>query len=190
MTKAALRKAYKEKRSGLSVRDAGKFTDLILINFQQIRLPFISYVHTYIASEKLGEADTSALTRYLEFKNPGLKILVPKIDITSGGMQHFHFNDDVELVHNAFGIAEPAGGEAISPDEIDLVLIPLLAFDKRGYRVGYGKGYYDRFLSECRQDVIKIGLSFFEPEERIDDINQFDIPLNYCVTPQAVFEFH
>ena len=189
MTKAELRKVYKEKRSRLSFQEVEKFTDLILINFQQIRLPFISYVHTYIASEKLGEADTSALTRYLEFKNPGLKILVPKIDITSGDMQHFHFNDEVELVNNAFGIAEPAGGETFSPDEIDLVLVPLLAFDKRGFRVGYGKGYYDRFLSECRQDVIKIGLSFFEPEEQIDDINQFDIPLNYCVTPQQVFEF-
>ena len=189
MTKAELRKVYKEKRSRLSSREIEKFTDLILINFQQVRLPFISCVHTYIASEKLGEADTSALTLYLAFKNPGLKILVPKIDITSGDMQHLHLNDEVELVNNFFGIAEPAGGETFSPDEIDLVLVPLLAFDKRGYRAGYGKGYYDKFLSECRQDTIKIGLSFFEPEEQIDDINQFDIPLNYCVTPQQVFEF-
>ena len=189
MTKAELRKVYKEKRSRLSFREVEKFTDLILINFQKIQLPFISYMHTYIASGKLGEADTSALIRYLEFKNPGLKILVPKIDITSGGMQHFHFNDEVELISNTFGIAEPAGGETFSPGEIDLVLVPLLAFDKRGFRVGYGKGYYDKFLSECRRDVIKIGLSFFGPEEQVDDINQFDIPLNYCVTPQQVFEF-
>jgi len=189
MTKAELRKIYKEKRSGLSFGEVEKLTDMILINFQQVRLPFISYVHTYIASVKLGEIDPSALTRYLEFKNPGLKILVPKIDITSGDMQHLHFDDEVELVYNAFGIAEPPGGETFSPDEIDLVLVPLLAFDKRGFRVGYGKGYYDRFLSECRPDAIKIGLSFFEPEEQIDDINQFDIPLNYCITPQQVFEF-
>jgi 5-formyltetrahydrofolate cyclo-ligase len=189
MTKTELRKAYKEKRSLLSFQEVEKFTDLILIHFQQIRLPFISYVHTYVASEKLGEADTSALIRYLEFKNPGLKILVPKIDITSGNMLHFHFNDEVVLVNNTFGIAEPAGGVTFSPDEIDLVLVPLLSFDKKGYRVGYGKGYYDRFLSACRQDVIKIGVSFFEPQEQVDDINQFDIPLNYCVTPEQVFEF-
>ena len=189
MTKAELRKIYKEKRHGLSLQEVEKFTDLILINFQQIRLPFISYVHTYIASEKLGEAETSSIIRYLEFKNPGLKILVPKIDIASGNMQHLHFNDEVELVHNAFGIGEPAGGEAILPGETDLVLIPLLAFDKLGHRVGYGKGYYDRFLAECRKDVIKIGLSFFEAEEQIDNIHQFDIPLNYCVTPRQVYEF-
>lgn len=189
MTKVELRKIYKERRQALSRQKVEQFTDLILINFQQINLPFISCVHTYIASEKLGEADTSAIIRYLEFKNPGLKVLVPKIDIASGTMQHLHFNEEVELVHNAFGIGEPAGGERLLPYEIDLVLIPLLAFDRRGYRVGYGKGYYDRFLSECRKDVIKIGLSFFEPEEQIDNIDQFDIPLNYCVTPLGIYEF-
>jgi 5-formyltetrahydrofolate cyclo-ligase len=189
MTKAELRKIYKEKRNGLSFSEIEKFTDLILVNFQKIRLPFISYVHTYIAARKLGEADPSSLTRYLEFKNPGLKILVPKIDAASGDMQHLQFSDEVQLVNNAFGIAEPVDGETLSAVEIDLVLVPLLAFDKRGFRVGYGKGYYDKFLSECRPDAIKIGVSFFGPDEQVDDINQFDIPLNYCVTPQQVFEF-
>ena len=189
MTKAALRIIYKEKRSHLSSNEVEKFSDLILINFQKIRLPFISCVHTYVASEKLGEVDTAALTRYLAFKNPGLSLLVPKIDITSGDMQHFCFNDEMMLADNAFGIAEPVAGETFTADTIDLVLVPLLAFDQKGYRVGYGKGYYDRFLSACRPDAIKIGISFFEAQEHIDDINQFDIPLNYCVTPQQVFEF-
>src|SRR5437764_534447 len=111
MTKAALRKVYREKRSALSYQQVQKFTDLILINFQKIRLPFVSCVHMYRASEKLGEADTSAIARYLQFKNPALKILVPKIDIASGSMQHLHFHDEVELVTNSFGIEEPAGGE-------------------------------------------------------------------------------
>jgi 5-formyltetrahydrofolate cyclo-ligase len=189
MTKAALRKIYKEKRRYLSFQEIKKFTDLILIHFQQIKLPFLSCIHTYIASEKLGEADTSAITRYLQFKNPGLKLLIPKIDITSGNMQHLHFDDEVELVHNAFGIAEPSTGKIAEPGEIDLVLVPLLAYDKHGYRVGYGKGYYDKFLSQCREDIIKIGLSFFDPVDEIDGIHQFDISLNYCVTPQRVYEF-
>ncbi len=189
MTKAGLRKIYKEKRVHLSLQQIEKFTDLILIHFQQIQLPFLSCIHTYIASEKLGEADTSAIVSYLQFKNPGLKLLVPKIDIASGDMQHFHFDDEVDLLYNSFGIAEPAGGIIIDPGEIDLVIVPLLAFDKQGYRVGYGKGYYDKFLSQCREDIIKIGLSFFEPVDTIEDISQFDISLNYCVTPQQVYEF-
>ncbi|MEO8860406.1 MAG: 5-formyltetrahydrofolate cyclo-ligase [Ginsengibacter sp.] len=189
MTKAALRNVYKEKRKQLPIGDVEKLTDLILINFQKINLPFISVAHTYLASEKLGEIDTSSITRYLEFKNPGLKILVPRIDKLSGDMHHIHYHDEVEFEYNSFGIAEPVGGEKISANVIDLVLVPLLAFDKHGNRVGYGKGFYDKFLSECNEEVIKIGLSFFEPESQINDINQYDIPLNYCVTPKHVFDF-
>ncbi len=189
MTKPALRNVYKEKRKQLSLADVEKFKDLILINFQKIDLPFISVAHTYLASEKLGEIDTSSITRYLEFKNPGLKILVPRIDKLSGDLHHLHYHDEVQFEDNLFGIAEPVGGEKISANVIDLVLIPLLAFDKQGNRVGFGKGFYDKFLSECNEEVIKIGLSFFEPEAQIDDINQYDIPLNYCVTPQHVFDF-
>ena len=189
MTKAELRIIYRGKRNQLSFQEFEKLNDQILINFQQMPLPFFNCIHTFISSEKLREADTSKLIRYLQFKNPGLKILVPKIDITSGNMQHLHYCDEVKWANNKFGIAEPLHGELIEPGEIELVLVPLLAFDRKGFRVGFGKGYYDRFLSECRKEVLKIGLSFFEPVDRIDNINQFDIPLNYCVTPQQVFEF-
>ncbi len=189
MTKKELRGLYKEKRKHLSPKDIEIMNDLILINFQKIELPFLSCVHTYLPSEKLGEADTFNLVRFLQFKNPGIKIVVPKIDVESGNMHHLHFEDDMEMMDNLFGITEPTGGNKISAAEIDLVLIPLLAFDKNGYRVGYGKGYYDRFLRTCREDVIKAGLSFFEAEEDIDNINQFDIPLNYCVTPQRIYDF-
>jgi 5-formyltetrahydrofolate cyclo-ligase len=68
-------------------------------------------------------------------------------------------------------------------------LVPLLAYDLKGNRVGYGKGYYDRFLAECRPDALKIGFSYFEPEEQINDTEDFDIPLNYCVTPHRCYEF-
>jgi 5-formyltetrahydrofolate cyclo-ligase len=71
---------------------------------------------------------------------------------------------------------------------IDLVIVPLLAFDKYGNRVGYGKGFYDRFLSKCRSNVIKVGVSFFEPADRITDINPLDIRLDYCITPTRVWK--
>jgi len=104
-------------------------------------------------------------------------------------MNHIHFEDTSELINNEFGIDEPESGNKILEDEIDLVLVPLLAFDKKGFRVGYGKGFYDKFLFNCRIDTLKIGLSFFDPVDEIVDINQFDISLNYCVTPKDVFIF-
>jgi len=72
---------------------------------------------------------------------------------------------------------------------MEVVFIPLLAYDKNGNRVGYGKGFYDKFLAECNPNTIKIGLSFFEPEELISDINTSDVQLNYCVTPNKTFKF-
>jgi 5-formyltetrahydrofolate cyclo-ligase len=80
-------------------------------------------------------------------------------------------------------------GLEVPVSKIDVVFVPLLAFDKNGNRVGYGKGFYDNFLAKCREDVIKIGLSFFEPEEIIDDVFKTDIRLDYCVTPFGINNF-
>ena len=189
MTKSEIRIAYKEKRKTISLQEIEKFNDLILINFQKIKVPFIQCVHTYLPSLKLAEPDTSGIIRYLQFQNPELKVGVPKIDIRSGKLHHFHFDETVELMSNHYGIDEPREGTKIMEDEIDLALVPLLAFDSNGFRVGYGKGYYDRFLFHCRKDALKVGLSFFDPVDEIEDIDQFDIPLNYCVTPQQLFIF-
>ena len=189
MTKNELRIIYKEKRQKLSLQKIEKFTDLILIQFQKLKLPPVYCVHTYLASLKLVEVDTSNLVRYLQFKNPGLKIAVPKIDNHSHGLYHYILSENIQLVPNSFGIDEPLEGKRVEAKQIDLVLVPLLAFDSKGYRVGYGKGYYDKFLADCRPDVISIGLSYFDPVEEIVDIEEFDLPLNYCVTPNRLFRF-
>lgn len=189
MTKSELRIIYKEKRQKLSLQKIDTFNDLILIHFQKLSLPFVYCVHTYLASLKLVEVDTSNLVRYLRFKNPDLKIAVPKIDKHSNSLYHYELAENIQLIPNAFGIDEPEAGIRVEPEEIDLVLVPLLAFDKTGYRVGYGKGFYDKFLADCRPDVISVGLSYFDPVEAVADINEFDLPLNYCVTPTRLFRF-
>ena len=189
MKKQELRILFKEKRKALSIHQIEKFNDLILINFQKIKLPFINCVHTYIASLKLGEPDTATIIRYLQFKNPLIKILIPKIDIHSGKMVHYHFDEGVEMITNSYGIDEPKEGNQILENQIDMVLIPLLAFDKKGFRVGFGKGYYDKFLCRCKPNVVKVGLSFFEPVDEITDLSGHDIPLNFCVTPASLYSF-
>ena len=87
------------------------------------------------------------------------------------------------------GIPEPVDGLEVPASKLDVVFVPLLAFDKKGHRVGYGGGFYDRFLKSCKKDVLKIGLSFFLPELEIEDIHSDDIPLDFCVTPGEVFRF-
>lgn len=189
MTKTELRKIYKEKRKALSIAEINRFNDLILINFQKLSLPFIQCVHTYLASSKLAEVDTDPLVRYLNFVNPELVVAIPKIIPGSNSMVHYHWVEETELLINHLGIDEPKSGEIISPKEIDLILIPLLCFNNQGQRVGYGKGFYDQFLKECREDAIKVGLSFFEAMNDISDINPLDVSMDYCVTPNEVYQF-
>ena len=189
MTKAELRIIYREKRKSISLQQIDKWNDLILINFQKIPHPFFLCVHTYLASLKLREINTANIIRYLQFINPEMIVAVPKIDLSLNAMANYKFLKEMKMSTNSYGISEPVEGEIILPGEIDLVLIPLLAFDQRGYRVGYGKGFYDKFLSECNPDVVKIGLSYYDPVEEVMDINEFDVPLNYCITPNEIFEF-
>ena len=139
--------------------------------------------------EENNEPDTFTISSYLQFKNPGLQIAYPKINLTDHSMQAIICDDDDVFEKNFFKVPEPQHCEAINPQEIDLVLVPLLTFDKKGFRVGYGKGFYDRFLQQCKNGCIKIGLSYFEPIDAIDDADEFDVPLNFCITPQKVYVF-
>ena len=188
MTKKEARQYFRSKRADISVAQMEKWKDLMLIHFQHAELPFLSTVHTFLPIEEKKEPDTEPLIRYLEFMNPGIRTIVPKV-IDPETMVHVSVNDDTEYVQNELGILEPVEGELIDPIDMDLVFVPLLAFDTEGNRVGFGKGYYDRFLAACRSDVIKVGLSFFPPIGKVEDIDTWDIPLTYCITPERMYEF-
>jgi 5-formyltetrahydrofolate cyclo-ligase len=90
-------------------------------------------------------------------------------------MTHYLLTDGTVIKKNHVNIPEPIDGIEISTNKIELVFVPLLAFDKQGHRVGYGKGFYDKFLSECSNKTLKIGLSFFEAENEINDCNASDV---------------
>jgi 5-formyltetrahydrofolate cyclo-ligase len=189
MKKEELRKIYREKRAALKQSELSKLQDLLLIRFQQAPLPFITVLHRFLPADGKNEVDTEPLANWLSFCNPGLVQLVPKVNTATNDLHHYLLTDDTILILNEWGIPEPEKGQEIAPDEIDLVLIPLLAFDETGHRVGYGKGYYDRFLASCRPDCIKTGLSFFPPSDNITDTNTFDIAMDFCITPDRIYEF-
>lgn len=187
MKKQEARIIYKEKRTALSPLEKNRFDDLLLINFQKLQLPHLFYVHSYIAATEKNEIETDHLLYYLEFRNPELKIVIPKMDNST--LVHIEYNEQTETIVNKWGIVEPVNGKLVAENQFDLILVPLLSFDERGHRVGYGKGYYDKFLSKCRPNALKIGLSYFDAVPQFDDTDDFDIPLNYCITPHCNYEF-
>ncbi len=187
MTKSEARILYKDKRLSLAVMQRDKLEDLILIEFQKLNLSVPDFIMTYAGNEKLMEYDPHLVERFCHFKNPLSSFAYPKIKDQE--LQAFLVNENTTFIANKFGIDEPANGSLIDVNEIEMVFVPLLAFDLKGYRVGYGKGYYDKFLSKAGNELIKIGFSFFEAEERIVDVDKYDIPLDICITPFKTYHF-
>jgi len=189
MKKLEARAKYKEIRAALTQRELNIKQDLLLIKFQEISLPYAQIVHTYIPKYASNEPDPGPMVDWMRFRDLGLKISYSRINTSDFSMQHFLHDDEMFFQENSFGIPEPVGGVEISPEMIDIAFVPLLAFDTDGNRIGYGKGYYDRFLARCRKDIITIGLSFFPPLDKVDDIDFFDKKIDFCITPECVYAF-
>jgi len=189
MLKQEARKLFKQKRDAITASEKMKRDDLILIQFQSAGFPFVSNVLSFYSIDERNEVNSFLITAYLHFKNPSLQVAYPKMNIADTTMNAVFSPPDSAFAENEFGITEPEGNEIIAANEIEMVLVPLLAIDKKGHRVGYGKGYYDRFLKECSDDCLKIGLSYFEPLDSLDDVSDFDIPLDFCITPEKIYVF-
>lgn len=189
MLKKEARKLFIGKRNDITDAQKMKWDDLILIRFQTVQLPFLHNVMSFYCIEEKKEVNSFILTDYLLFRNPSMQVSYPRMNVENNTMDAVIAPADSGFAENEFGITEPIGNEIIPADEIDLVLVPLLAIDKKGHRVGYGKGYYDRFLKDCKTDCIKVGVSYFQPIDNIDDAAEFDVPLDFCITPERIYVF-
>lgn len=190
MTKQELRKLYRQKRAALSEAEYGQLNFQLYQNFfSTIDLSFVHVLHTFLPIVEKKEVDTWLILDRIRREFPHIRISIPKVNSQTGVFDSFYFEGLHQLALNEWGIQEPKQGIPTEPGKVDLVLIPLLAYDKKGHRVGYGKGFYDKFLSTCRNDCKKIGLSLFDAEETISDSNETDIPLDSCITPSRTLHF-
>ena len=142
--------------------------------------------HIFLSIRKNKEIDTKPIIKYLREQNK--QILVPKIN-DEQELDSIVLMPETRLEENCWGIPEPLEGSPMDPKLIDVVFVPLIVFDQSGHRVGYGKGFYDKFLKSCREDVLKIGLGYFEAVDQISDINPDDIVMDYCVSPEKIYSF-
>lgn len=187
MNKDALRKIYKEKRSGLE-QDAIETLSLAIAN-KALRVPIwnFSTYHLFLPIQRQNEVDTSFLLSALQGKDK--EVVISRSDFNEGSMRHFLLTEETPIKVNPYGIPEPQSGPEVEAQILDVVFVPLLAYDRKGNRVGYGKGFYDRFLNQCRKTTLKVGLSFFAPCSSIDDADENDIALDMCITPEEVYDF-
>ena len=188
MNKKELRLKYKNLRQQLSQDDIAEKSLAIANRTLQLNIWNKTYYHLYLTIQELHEVETEYLLQILAGKDK--EIVVSKCNFETRTMTHYLLTDNTKFKKNKYNIFEPVDGIEVPNSKIEVVFVPLLGFDLAGNRVGYGKGFYDRFLKECHPETLKIGLSFFEPEEKIEDVFESDIQLNYCVTPNKIYSFN
>lgn len=187
MNKKDLRSKYKALRNQLSAEEIEDKSLAIANRLLSLDIWEKTYFHLFLTIEEQKEVDTEFILQILAGKDK--EIVVSKSDFETREMTHYLLTDNTKFKKSEYNIFEPVDGLEVPVSKIDVVFVPLLAFDKNGNRVGYGKGFYDNFLAKCKPETIKIGLSFFEPEESIEDVLETDIRLDYCVTPFGISNF-
>lgn len=191
MLKAELRKIYLDRRRRLSDAERRrKSVEIAARFFAGFDLSRIDFLHCFLPIEKFKEIDTKLIFERVWTDFPRVETLVPRVNFETGEMENLKFTPATKLAQNRWKIPEPAHDELIETEKIDLVLVPLLCFDRQGHRVGYGKGFYDKFLKNCRAGCLKIGLSYFSPvSAEIEDAHDADVKLDFCVAPESVRRF-
>jgi len=190
-SKQELRLAYSKKRE-LYNEDYIKKSSMAIADLffttTFFDLATISSLHVYLPIKNKKEIDTYFIFNRLKESYPNIKLILSKSNFVDFTMELLEYDSNQLLIDNKYGIPEPIVGIPFSPEKLDLVLVPLLVVDKRGNRIGYGKGFYDRLLAKCRLDCLKIGISIEEPIENIIADSQ-DIALDYAITPKQIYKF-
>jgi 5-formyltetrahydrofolate cyclo-ligase len=186
MFKSELRKQALTQRNALSADELVSLNEKLLMQFKTLDFSKVTSIHIFLPIIDKKEPDTFLIIEWLEQNHPEIEVVVPKADFNSSIMNHYTYLNKADLKNNHYHIPEPQQAKPFIGIP-DMVIVPLLAFDKNGYRVGYGKGFYDRFLQGISTQ--KIGLSFFDAVSKINDVHLNDIPLDKCITPEEIIEF-
>lgn len=183
LNKNDLRKEYSKRRQALTIDQVEEYSLQIANKTLELDVWDYSNYHIFLPIDRQKEVNTEYLLHILQGKDKN--VIISKSNFKDFSMSHYLLTDQTKIINNRYGIPEPdENGLPIDESRLDVIFIPLLAVDRYGNRVGYGKGFYDRFLRNCKPDVVKIGLSFFEPLDTKIESNMFDIRLNYVVSCQ------
>ncbi|MEH6408040.1 MAG: 5-formyltetrahydrofolate cyclo-ligase [Leeuwenhoekiella sp.] len=186
MKKVELRKKYKALRNTLSTEDIDKMSLAIANQALKADIWNHSFYHIFLPVPALKEVNTEYILSILSGKDKN--IVISKSDTNKINLTHYLLTDNTTLKVNKWGVPEPTGGIIIDPSQLDVVFIPLLVYDIKGNRIGYGKGFYDAFLKNCREDCLKVGLSFFRPEDEFN-AEIHDMRLTHCITVDEIHKF-
>lgn len=189
--KKQIRKNIRAARANLNAAEIAEKSSALFQNWQrEFFHPSIKSIHVFISIQKFNEVDTSPFIEFIQSQINGPELVVPVTDFEQDILTHIAITPEMELAENDWGIKEPViKNRKVSPSQLDMVLVPMMGFDRQLNRIGYGKGHYDKFLAQTRPDCLKIGLCFdlglieeglpYEPH---------DFPLDAVVTESRVWK--
>jgi 5-formyltetrahydrofolate cyclo-ligase len=170
------------ERDRLSMQIAGRAVAFLSENL------WINHIHVFLPIRKLNEINTWLLIQ--ELFRLEKQVYTSVTDFGRETMHTVRIDVDSKFAEDKFGLPVPIAPNFIRDNQgFDLVFVPLLAFDLKGMRVGYGKGYYDRFFESINRDVRKIGLSYFPPTE-LPSREHHDVLLDGCILPDQIIYFN
>jgi 5-formyltetrahydrofolate cyclo-ligase len=188
LKKDTARKIYLKKRQELpSAKFVEEVGRLMQNTIDLIEKYQPQCVHCFLPIHSKAEIDTSPIIQYCWKHN--INVIVPVSNFEDGTLKNAEFRPETKTKQTKNNITEPIDPIWRDNNSINLVITPLLAFDLRGCRVGYGKGFYDRFFASLDKNVGRIGISLFGPCREIEDVTEHDVPLTHCVTPNKTYSF-
>lgn len=191
MNKAELRKTFLQKRQSLTEKEVEHLSEQICQQFfNHFPLQEVKHLHVFLPIADQKEVNTWLIIRRLQRDFAHIKVVASRTNWKSRSMEHYYLLPETQLQESSLGIPEPVDAEHCPIEHIDMVLLPLLSFDLKGNRVGYGAGFYDRFLGDCQKNAQKVGLSLFDLiQEIIPDAAGHDVPMDACICPEKVYFF-
>ena len=194
LTKTALRRAALARRQALpSAEIAQRSQQLADQLFAHFPVAQWRWLHVFLPLVRKHEPDTWPLIHRIWAGEIPVRLAAPVVQPDGISLKHYELTPTTRLLTDRWGIPEPAADPAteVAPAQLDAVLVPLLACDQQGQRVGYGGGFYDRFLAACRPGTLFIGLNILDdkPVPALADVLPTDVPLHACLAPSQVWNF-
>lgn len=188
MTKALLRQKYKERRKELSTEEVNRLSQRLTKQVENwlAGKKDMDHVHLFFPIAKFNEVNTFYIKESLD--RMGKVLYTSQVNRETGGLDTLKLPEEATFFLDPWDIPVPQESLKVTSTKIQLVFVPLFAYDIQGNRVGFGKGFYDSFLQSFAQPVVKVGLSFFGPEENCFP-ESYDVALDYCITPDQVWAF-
>lgn len=192
--KHELRERGKRRRGSLDNVVRAEY-DRRIVAICQMELDWVKYrrIMAYLPIEYQHEIDTWPLLRWIWTRWPSVQVYVPRVH--GDELEAVAVASTSEIAPGAFGVPEPIGGVVLAPAiKLDLVLVPLLGFDLAGNRVGFGRGYYDRFLA-THESASRVGLGYecllaAEGEARHTiPVEEYDERLHTVITERQKYTF-